>query len=655
MKLPKPCQFIMSIVICLLAASAGQADPWEAPASYYSGVSGIGANLKNSLTTAMSTGHIQRSYGTYRYMAAYTDADPNQSGNILLVYNRASVSGAWDSGVTWNREHVWPQSRQPGSASNSSLGNLGDPHALRPANPSINSSRSNKPFGLGDISGSYGSNNLYYWYPGDADQGDIARSLFYSDTRWTSLGISLVNGIPGTNQMGDLASLIKWHYRDVPDEFERRRNHVVYSATYNPYYTNNRNAYIDHPEYVWSVYVDQQNDSRIYVGPTNPGNGTSVLSFTERAIVGSAVSLSENVTIHKDGNDGTYFEVSTTGDATSSIEGRMNAFEIITSGSDSRNVTVGLSGINTSIAGRTEGTVVIDNLDVTTFGGTGRGANDGNDVILLQVDMVDHAQASFQSSTDQDVLVLDLGNVFAGATNPTANFSIHNLESTADYTADLDLDAIVGSGDTGNLFTNVVSGVSIAAGNSLNYQATMDTSIIGDFSAGWFIDNSDEDIAGAIAGTDLTIVLTGLVTYVGDFEFDLDLDATDIDLMFDEVLGSASDSLYDLTGDTSIDSDDTDYLVQTIFNTEYGDANLDGKVNIGDLTLLAGSFSSSGTWASGDFNGDGIINIGDLTILASHFDFDNGSSALPVPEPMSVLLIGIAGLSVLMRRKTVCQ
>jgi hypothetical protein len=55
----------------------------------------------------MSSGFIGRSYGDFRYSSAVIDADPNHAGNILLLYNRASVSAAWDGGVTWNREHQW--------------------------------------------------------------------------------------------------------------------------------------------------------------------------------------------------------------------------------------------------------------------------------------------------------------------------------------------------------------------------------------------------------------------------------------------------------------------------------------------------------------------------------------------------------------------
>ena len=163
---------------------------FEPPETYYQNATSTGAELKNQLESAMSAGHIEALYGDFRFSAAIHDQDPSNPRNIRLVYDSRSVISPWDSGVTWNREHIWPQSRQPGSASNSTRGNLGDPHALRPATPSQNSSRGNNPYGFGDTLGPFG-NFSGFWYPGDNCRGDVARSLFYSDTRWTSLGISL--------------------------------------------------------------------------------------------------------------------------------------------------------------------------------------------------------------------------------------------------------------------------------------------------------------------------------------------------------------------------------------------------------------------------------------------------------------------------------
>ncbi|MGF1633726.1 MAG: hypothetical protein ACFCVE_07735 [Phycisphaerae bacterium] len=127
---------VAAVVVSQTFAFQAAADAFDAPASYYNNVApgATGTTLKSQLQTAMASGHVQRNYGAFRDIALYADRDPNNASRILLVYNRASVNAVWDSGSTWDREHVWPQSRQPGSASNSSTGNLGDAHALRPAN-----------------------------------------------------------------------------------------------------------------------------------------------------------------------------------------------------------------------------------------------------------------------------------------------------------------------------------------------------------------------------------------------------------------------------------------------------------------------------------------------------------------------------------------
>lgn len=145
---------------------------------------------------------------------------------------------------------------------------------------------------------------------------------------------------------------------------------------------------------------------------------------------------------------------------------------------------------------------------------------------------------------------------------------------------------------------------------------------------------------------------SALIPDPGDFNNDDVIDATDIDLLYDEINAGTNAFYFDLNEDHVVDQLDQDMLVQTILGTEYGDANLDGIVNIGDLTLLAGSFSLSGTvgWASGDFNGDNIVNIGDLTILAGNFS--NSASPQAIPEPTTCLLLGFAGITTFLRRRS---
>ena len=494
-------------------ATFALADAYDAPEGYYDAATGTGATLESQLRSIMSSGHIQRRYGDFRYSAAITDEDPDNPGNILLVYNRDSVDGRWDSGSTWNREHVWPQSQQPGSASNSTRGNLGDPHALRPGDPRINSSRGNKPFGSGNTTGGHRSLGSYY-FPGDADKGDIARQLFYSDTRY---GLELVNGQPGSNQMGDLASLIDWHYLDAPDDFERGRNHKIFSQSLNPsYYTNNRSAYVDRPELVWSVFVDQQNDSSIRLtGADASADGGSSLDLDlGRVFVGGAGPATASLTVNKTGQDGTYYAVSATGNVTGNLPAQPRAFR--NGGTDSAALTVGLDA-DSSAAGAYSGRVTVDNLDVTTQGGTGRGANDADDRADLTYTVFDHATGSFTANTAVQQRTLDFGEVMFGADGEDAQrvFSIFNLQATEGFTSALSVGTWTAvSGDTSVL--SLVDGDTpepdLVAGGSLMQAATVDTAVAaGNYSATWSLAVGDAlQLPGAMAAA-LVLTLTAQV------------------------------------------------------------------------------------------------------------------------------------------------
>ena len=119
------------------------------------------------------------------------------------------------------------------------------------------------------------------------------------------------------------------------------------------------------------------------------------------------------------------------------------------------------------------------------------------------------------------------------------------------------------------------------------------------------------------------------------------LTAADIDL----VLRNQGNPNYDVDGDGQTTRSDSDYEVHTIFGTEYGDANLDGRINALDFNTLASNFGHTGGWAQGDFNGDGVINSLDFTTMASHFGFTaavpDASLANVVPEPSAFALCAV--------------
>ena len=57
----------------------------------------------------------------------------------------------------------------------------------------------------------------------------------------------------------------------------------------------------------------------------------------------------------------------------------------------------------------------------------------------------------------------------------------------------------------------------------------------------------------------------------------------------------------------------------SVVRTYYGDADLNGQVNISDFNALAANYGATGVWATGDFNYDGVVNLLDLNAIASNF------------------------------------
>lgn len=217
--------------------------------TYYSSAnSKIGEQLFLSLRTIIQTGMIKVSYGDLRYILDEADRDPNNPNNVLTIYDRQSVSGVWD-GTTWNREHVWPNSRLGVSSVTNTQKNIAsDLHNLRAAIVSTNSSRSNKWYDTSTTTSTY--------YPGDDDKGDVARILFYMVVMYPNLDLvniitqAMDDGmyVEAGTYMATMSLLLQWHIDDPVDNFERNRNDVIY------HYQNNRNPFIDRPEYVTLIW-----------------------------------------------------------------------------------------------------------------------------------------------------------------------------------------------------------------------------------------------------------------------------------------------------------------------------------------------------------------------------------------------------------------
>ncbi len=73
-----------------------------------------------------------------------------------------------------------------------------------------------------------------------------------------------------------------------------------------------------------------------------------------------------------------------------------------------------------------------------------------------------------------------------------------------------------------------------------------------------------------------------------------------------------------MTGDGAVDPSDLDFLINTLFGTSIGDADLDGVFNSRDLVVVlqAGEYedgvAGNSTWSEGDWNCDGEFDSGDV-------------------------------------------
>jgi hypothetical protein len=112
-------------------------------------------------------------------------------------------------------------------------------------------------------------------------------------------------------------------------------------------------------------------------------------------------------------------------------------------------------------------------------------------------------------------------------------------------------------------------------------------------------------------------------------------------------------------GEASAIGSPATYLGESIDNTtvlarwtRYGDANLDGLVNLQDFNRLAANFgTSNAVWTQGDFDFNGLVNLGDFNRLAANFglvagpdgptaqDWANLMAAVPEPSSLGALLM----------------
>lgn len=488
-------------------------------------------------------------YGTYNSstnkITGYTYGTSSSSSKnnpyIHALYINRDVTNqttAWDNhnqdqwGI--NREHVWPKAE--GFETSGAGGARGDPMHLMAGNGYANNIHSNYYYGYVKTSGSYTDCGTKYsnqsgnlrgtsktldtgtvFEPQDSDKGDIARAIFYMVARYNYLSKSDSDGIDSNNpnltltqsmsdwassgyfsttstqgKMGVMTDLLAWHHADPVDEYEIHRNNLLYTN-----YTNNRNPFIDFPEwadFIWgtvsytgSTYNSYSSTPTGYATPSsdtingyNSGGSSDPVSVTGVSLnksstsieVGSSEVLSAAVTPANATNQAVNWTSSNTNIATVSSSGRVTA---VAEGSTTITVTTSDGSYTdtcavtvTAASGTTEGTeegnvtAASGTLDGWTTSGTGSYA-DGS--------------VKFDGGGD-NVYKTDIfsGNVSSGMTSLTVTIN-SKINGTPTAANSYKVEALDSSGNV--LASDVQTGASIVATSYGDTVFTIDSGLTG--------------------------------------------------------------------------------------------------------------------------------------------------------------------------------
>ncbi len=268
----------------------------QIPSGYYDNANGLSGGALKAALHDIIKGHHELSYDSVTIALRVTDQDTVDTSKVVCLYTGWTY-GKYDFGngsENWNREHVWSKSHGD-FGTNPPAGT--DLHHLRPADASVNSAKNNRDFNWGVtqyIDGS-GPTDCYedtdVWEPRDEVKGDVARMIFYMATRYegdngeVDLEITdSVNTSPNKEPLyGKLSTLLIWSHNDPVSSWEQRRNDSIYYL-----YQHNRNPFIDHPEYIDSIW-----GSGIQPEPSNHVTNFAV-----------AATTSSSITLTWDNNDG---------------------------------------------------------------------------------------------------------------------------------------------------------------------------------------------------------------------------------------------------------------------------------------------------------------------------------------------------------------
>ena len=288
-----------------------------------------GYDASTNKITNYKYGESETKPGSNPYIRAlYVDRSVDNKMHAWVREGSGDLSHGNDKEWAIDREHIWPKSH--GFETESAGGARGDPMHLWPGDSDVNSHpHNNNYYGYVDTSKkdeegkhSYGKNNfsgisltlgttVKVFEPQDSDKGDIARAIFYMVARYNNLAggdtinsdnpnLALTQSLSDwqksgydstsskTGKMGIMTDLLAWHHADPVDEYEIHRNNLLYTN-----YTNNRNPFIDFPQWVDYIWGTATYEGRTYKSYDSTPTGVAKPSTDEIALPSNPPAPSE--------------------------------------------------------------------------------------------------------------------------------------------------------------------------------------------------------------------------------------------------------------------------------------------------------------------------------------------------------------------------
>jgi endonuclease/exonuclease/phosphatase family metal-dependent hydrolase len=166
-------------------------------------------------------------------------------------------------------------------------------------------------------------------------------------------------------------------------------------------------------------------------------------------------------------------------------------------------------GLSTGSAGAKSGSISVTSSNQQVAG--------NNFSQTINYSVLDHAQPSFMSGSNVTTATADFGYVPIGSAPRSIGVSVFNRVATAGYTAGLDVDSVTNSGDTARLTTSATILSNLAAASNVDFDAQLDSSVAGNFSATHTLATSDQNLPGATSLSNLMLTSTARVFSVADF------------------------------------------------------------------------------------------------------------------------------------------